>query len=132
QQLATGVGDLKRVLTNVKDRGGWGEVQLENILEQTLTMEQYARSVRVRPDSAEAVDFAIRLPGRGDDTVVWLPVDAKFPREDYERLIDAQEKGDLDAIKNSTAQLERAIRIQAKSISDKYVCPPQTTDFAVM
>lgn len=132
QQLATGVGDLKRVLTNVKDRGGWGEVQLDNILEQTLTMEQYARGVRVKPDSAEAVDFAIRLPGRGDEQVVWLPVDAKFPREDYERLIDAQEKGDLDAIKQSTAQLERAIRIQAKSISDKYVCPPHTTDFAVM
>ncbi|MFP7723285.1 DNA recombination protein RmuC [Lysobacter sp. A3-1-A15] len=133
QQLATGVGDLKRVLTNVKDRGGWGEVQLENILEQTLTMEQYGRSVRVRPDSAEAVDFAIRLPGRGDaDTVVWLPVDAKFPREDYESLIDAQEKGDIDAVKSSTAQLERAIRVQAKSISDKYVCPPHTTDFAVM
>ncbi|MBV6839180.1 DNA recombination protein RmuC [Xanthomonas campestris pv. merremiae] len=132
QQLATGVGDLKRVLTNVKDRGGWGEVQLDNILEQTLTMEQYARGVRVKPDSAEAVDFAIRLPGRGDEKVVWLPVDAKFPREDYERLIDAQEKGDLDAIKQSTAQLERAIRIQAKSISDKYVCPPHTTDFAVM
>ena len=94
QQLATGVGDLKRVLTNVKDRGGWGEVQLDNILEQTLTMEQYARGVRVKPDSAEAVDFAIRLPGRGDEQVVWLPVDAKFPREDYERLIDAQEKGD--------------------------------------
>ncbi|MFL6586557.1 MAG: DNA recombination protein RmuC [Luteimonas sp.] len=132
QQLATGVGDLKRVLTNVKDRGGWGEVQLENILEQTLTMEQYARGVRVKPDSAEAVDFAIRLPGRGDDTVVWLPVDAKFPREDYERLIDAQEKGDVDALKSSAAQLERAIRVQAKSISDKYVCPPHTTDFAVM
>mgnify|MGYP000942966497 CR=1 FL=1 len=132
QQLANGVGDLKRVLSNVKDRGGWGEVQLENILEHTLTMEQYARGVRVKPDSAEAVDFAIRLPGRGEDTVVWLPVDAKFPREDYERLIDAQEKGDLDAIKNSTAQLERTIRIQAKSISDKYVYPPHTTDFAVM
>jgi len=133
QQLATGVGDLKRVLTNVKDRGGWGEVQLENILEQTLTMEQYGRGVRVKPDSAEAVDFAIRLPGRGDDdAVVWLPVDAKFPREDYERLIDAQEKGDADAVKISGAQLERAIRVQAKSICDKYVCPPHTTDFAVM
>lgn len=133
QQLATGVGDLKRVLTNVKDRGGWGEVQLENILEQTLTLEQYARSVRVKPDSAEAVDFAIRLPGRSDDsTVVWLPVDAKFPREDYERLIDAQEKGDADAVRTSAAQLERAIRVQAKSICDKYVCPPHTTDFAVM
>lgn len=133
QQLATGVGDLKRVLTNVKDRGGWGEVQLENILEHTLTAEQYGRAVRVKPDSGEAVDFAIRLPGRGaDDTVVWLPVDAKFPREDYERLIDAQEKGDVDAVKASAAQLERAIRVQAKSICEKYVCPPHTTDFAVM
>ncbi|WP_101926759.1 DNA recombination protein RmuC [Luteimonas rhizosphaerae] len=133
QQLATGVGDLKRVLTNVKDRGGWGEVQLENILEQTLTQEQYAKSVRVRPGSGEAVDFAIRLPGRGDaDVPVWLPVDAKFPREDYERLLDAQDKGDADAVKTCAAQLERAIRVQAKSISDKYVCPPHTTDFAVM
>jgi DNA recombination protein RmuC len=133
QQLATGVGDLKRVLTNVKDRGGWGEVQLETILEHTLTAEQYGRGVRVRPDRNEMVDFAIRLPGRGEqDGVVWLPVDAKFPREDYERLIDAQEKGDLDAVKASTAQLERAIRVQAKSICEKYVCPPHTTDFAVM
>lgn len=133
QQLATGVGDLKRVLTNVKNRGGWGEVQLENILEQTLTQEQYARSVRVNPGTDEAVDFAIRLPGRSDDaTPVWLPVDAKFPREDYERLLDAQENGDVDAVKTCAAQLERAIRTQAKSISEKYVVPPHTTDFAVM
>ncbi len=133
QQLATGVGDLKRVLSNVKDRGGWGEVQLENILEQTLTQEQYSKSVRVNPESSEAVDFAIRLPGRGDaDVPVWLPVDAKFPREDYERLLDAQEKGDVDAVKTCATQLERAIRVQAKSISEKYVLPPHTTDFAVM
>jgi len=133
QQLATGVGDLKRVLSNVKNRGGWGEVQLDNILEQTLTQEQYARSVRVRPESAEAVDFAVRLPGRGQyDTPVWLPIDAKFPREDYERLLDAQEQADAEAVKTAAAQLERAIRVQAKSISDKYVCPPHTTDFAVM
>ncbi|MDQ3495462.1 MAG: DNA recombination protein RmuC [Pseudomonadota bacterium] len=133
QQLATGVGDLKRVLGSVKDRGGWGEVQLENILEQTLTQEQYGKAVRVRPGSIEVVDFAIRLPGRGDaDTPVWLPVDAKFPREDYERLLDAQDKGDVDAVKASAAQLERAIRVQAKSICDKYVAPPHTTDFAVM
>ena len=133
QLLATGVGDLKRVLANVKDRGGWGEVQLDNILEQTLTQEQYGRSVRVRPGSTEAVDFAIRLPGRADDDVpVWLPVDAKFPREDYERLLDAQEKGDTEAMKACAAQLERAIRTQAKSISDKYIAPPHTTDFAVM
>lgn len=133
QQLATGVGDLKRVLTNVKNRGGWGEVQLENILEQVLVAEQYAREVRVRPDSAEAVDFAIRLPGRRDDDApVWLPVDCKFPREDYERLLDAQEQGDVEAVRNSGNQLERAIRVQAKSISEKYVVPPHTTDFAVM
>ncbi|TKS53249.1 DNA recombination protein RmuC [Luteimonas yindakuii] len=133
QQLATGVGDLKRVLTNVKNRGSWGEVQLEGILEQTLIAEQYARSVRVRPESAEAVDFAIRLPGRQDgDTPVWLPIDCKFPREDYERLLDAQELGDAEAVRVCGAQLERAIRIQAKSICEKYVCPPHTTDFAVM
>lgn len=133
QQLATGVGDLKRVLSSVKDRGGWGEVQLEAILEHTLTGAQYDKCVRVRPGSAEAVDFAIRLPGRADDdTPVWLPVDSKFPREDYERLLDAQDAGDGDAIKTCAAQLERAIRLQAKSICEKYVVPPHTTDFAVM
>jgi len=133
QQLATGVGDLKRVLTNVKNRGGWGEVQLEGILEQTLIAEQYARGVRVRPETAEVVDFAIRLPGRRDgDAPVWLPIDCKFPREDYERLLDAQELGDAEAVRLCGLQLERAIRIQAKSICEKYVSPPHTTDFAVM
>ena len=133
QQLATGVGDLKRVLTNVKNRGGWGEVQLENILEQVLIAEQYAREVRVRPGSSEAVDFAIRLPGRrDDDEPVWLPVDCKFPREDYERLLDAQEQGDVEAVRVSGNQLERAIRVQAKSICEKYVAPPHTTDFAIL
>ena len=133
QQLATGVGDLKRVLTNVKNRGGWGEVQLENILEQTLTQDQYARGVRVRPDGAEMVDFAVRLPGRGEaDAPVWLPIDSKFPREDYERLLYAQEQGDPELVRATGAQLERAIRIQAKSISDKYIAPPHSTDFAVM
>jgi DNA recombination protein RmuC len=133
QQLATGVGDLKRVLTNVKNRGSWGEVQLENILEQTLTQEQYARSVKVRPDSGEMVDIAVRLPGRSpDDVPVWLPIDSKFPSEDYERLLDAQEQGDAEGVRQQGAQLERAIRVQAKSISDKYVVPPHTTDFAVM
>ncbi|HEV7272388.1 MAG TPA: DNA recombination protein RmuC [Pseudoxanthomonas sp.] len=133
QQLATGVGDLKRVLSNVKDRGGWGEVQLENLLEQVLTAEQFARSVKVRPDSNEAVDFAIRLPGRQEGEVpVWLPIDAKFPREDYERLLDAQERGDADAMRTAATQLERAIKVQAKSINEKYVVPPYTTDFAVL
>jgi len=133
QQLAAGVGDLKRVLGNVKNRGGWGEVQLDNILEQTLTAEQYARGVKVRPEGGEMVDFAVRLPGRGQhDTQVWLPIDAKFPREDYERLLDAQEQGDQELVRTTGAQLERAIRIQAKSICDKYIVPPHTTDFAVM
>ncbi len=133
QQLATGVGDLKRVLGNVKTRGGWGEVQLENILEQTLTAEQYARGVKLRPDRDEMVDFAVRLPGRGQaDVPVWLPIDAKFPREDYERLVDAQEQGDPELVRVSGAQLERAIRVQARSINDKYIVPPHSTDFAVM
>lgn len=133
QQLATGVGDLKRVLTSVKNRGSWGEVQLENILEQTLTTDQYARSVNVRAESNEKVDFAVRLPGRGaHDAPVWLPLDSKFPHEDYERLLNAQEQGDAEAVRTTGAQLERAIRIQAKSIGDKYIAPPQTTDFAVM
>ena len=133
QALAVGVGDLKRVLSNVKDRGGWGEVQLEGILEQVLTADQFARSVRVRPDSNEMVDFAVRLPGRGEgDLHVWLPIDAKFPREDYERLLDALERGETDAVRAAGTQLERAIRVQAKSISDKYVVPPHTTDFALL
>ncbi|WP_313441247.1 DNA recombination protein RmuC [Stenotrophomonas sp.] len=132
QQLATGVGDLKRVLTNVKNRGSWGEVQLENILEQTLTQEQYARAVKVRPDSGEMVDIAVRLPGRGDDAPVWLPIDSKFPREDYERLLDAQEQGDAELVRVQGTQLERAVKVQAKSISEKYIVPPHTTDFAVM
>jgi DNA recombination protein RmuC len=133
QSLATGVGDLKRVLTNVKNRGGWGEVQLEAILEQTLTQEQFARHVRVHPERSETVDFAIRLPGRDPNAAqVWLPIDAKFPREDYERLLDAQEHGDADAIRGAGVQLERAIRVQAKSVSEKYVVPPHTTDFALV
>jgi len=133
QQLATGVGDLKRVLSNVKTRGNWGEVQLERILDETLTGEQYARSVEVRPGSGERVDFAIRLPGHDlSDAPVWLPIDAKFPREDYERLLDAEEAGNAEAVKNAAMQLERAIRTQAKSIASKYIIPPQTTDFALL
>ena len=118
---------------SVKDRGGWGEIQLENLLEQVLTAEQFSRSVKVRPDSNEAVDFAIRLPGQqAGGAPVWLPIDAKFPREDYERLLDAQERGDAEAMRIAASQLERAIKLQAKSISDKYVVPPHTTDFAVL
>ncbi len=131
--LATGVGDLKRVLTNVKTRGGWGEVQLETLLEQTLTAEQFGRSVTTRPGSGERVDFAIRLPGRsGEGVPVWLPLDAKFPREDYERLIDASERGDVAAIEIAGKALEVAVKTQAKSIRDKYVEPPHTTDFGLM
>ncbi|RZZ83775.1 DNA recombination protein RmuC [Pseudoxanthomonas winnipegensis] len=133
QQLATGVGDLKRVLTNVKSRGGWGEVQLESILEQTLTAEQYQRGVKLREDGNEMVDFAVRLPGRGaQDAPVWLPLDSKFPHEDYEKLLNAQEAGDAEAVRATGVQLERAIRVQARSICEKYIVPPRTTDFAVM
>ncbi len=137
QLLASGVGDLKRVLTNVKTRGGWGEVQLEAILEQFFTPEQFAKQAVVKPESNEKVDCAIRLPGRAgqgsdSDTPVWLPIDAKFPMEDYERLLDAQERADLDAIKTAGAQLERAVRTQAKSIAEKYIAPPHTTDFALL
>lgn len=131
--LATGVGDLKRVLTNVKTRDGWGEVQLETLLEQTLTAEQFSRSVTTRPDTSERVDFAIKLPGRAADGVpVWLTLDAKFPREDYERLIDASARGDLAAIEVAGRALEVAVKTQAKSIRDKYVAPPHTTDFGLM
>lgn len=130
--LATGVGDLKRVLTNVKTRGGWGEVQLESLLEQLLTAEQFARSVTTRPGSNERVDVAIKLPGREPGTPVWLPIDAKFPREDYERLIDASERGDVLAIEVAGKALEAAVKTQAKSIRDKYVEPPHTTDFGLM
>jgi DNA recombination protein RmuC len=131
--LATGVGDLKRVLTNVKTRGGWGEVQLQALLEQSLTSEQFARNVVTRPQSNERVDFAIRLPGRESSAApVWLPLDAKFPREDYERLIDAQERGDSAAVETAGKALEAAIKIQAKSVRDKYLEPPHTTDFALL
>ena len=132
QTLATGVGDLKRVLGNVKARGIFGEGQLGALLEQALTPEQYAANVAVRPGSNERVEFAIRLPGRGEDeTPMWLPIDAKFPREDYERLVEAQDRADPEAAKVAAAQLERAVRAQAK-LMEKYICPPHTTDFAVM
>ena len=133
QTLATGVGDLKRVLSNVKTRGGWGEVQLETLLEQLLTPEQYGRGVKTRPGSEGLVDFAVKLPGRdGQGAPVWLPLDAKFPREDYERLVDAAERGDVGAIEAAGRALELAVKTQAKSIRDKYVEPPHTTDFALM
>ena len=132
QALASDVGDLKRVLTNVKTRGTWGEVQLASLLEQLLVPEQYAANVAPVPGSNERVEFAIRLPGRGDEAPVWLPIDAKFPREDYERLVIAQEKADPVAAESAARQLEQRLRLEAKTIRMKYVAPPDTTDFALM
>jgi DNA recombination protein RmuC len=133
QSLAQGVGDLQRVLTNVKTRGMFGEVQLENLLEQVLTAEQYGKQIETKPRSNQRVDFAIRFPGRSaDGTPVWLPVDAKFPREDYERLLEAQDRADPVAADSAGRALEVRIRQEAKSICENYLCPPQTTDFAIM
>ena len=130
--LAAGVGDLKRVLTNVRSRGTWGEVQLGNLLEQTLTAEQYARNVATRPGSRERVEYAIRLPGQDSAHVVWLPVDAKFPVEDYERLLAAQERADATAMEEAARALENRIKLEAKTIREKYVEVPHTTDFAIL
>lgn len=132
QNLATGVGDLKRVLTNVKSRGTWGEVQLNMLLEDMLTRDQYETNVRIRPDSGEMVEFAVKMPGRSGGDVVYLPIDAKFPHEDYERLVAAQEAGSAEAIEKAGAALERAIRGQAKAICERYVHPPHSTDCAIM
>jgi DNA recombination protein RmuC len=129
QSLAAGVGDLKRVLTNVKTRGTWGEVQLSALLEQLLTADQFAANVATKPGSGERVDFAIRLPGKDDGAVVWLPIDAKFPIEDYQRLIDAVEPV---AIEEAAKAIETRLKNEARSIRDKYVAPPHTTDFAVL
>lgn len=129
--LATGVGDLKRVLGNVKTRGVFGEVQLDAILGELLTVEQYAANVATRPGSAERVEFAVKLPGP-DDVPVWLPIDAKFPREDYERLLDAQDRADAEAAAAAGLALEQRIRQEAKKITEKYVAPPHSTDFAVL
>jgi len=132
QTLAAGVGDLKRVLTNVKTRGTWGEVQLEALLEQMLVREQFEKNVATRPGSGERVEFAIRMPGRVDGTQVWLPIDSKFPAEDYDRLIAAQDRADAAAVEESARALEMRIRLEAKTIRDKYIEPPYTTDFALL
>jgi DNA recombination protein RmuC len=133
QVLAQGVGDLQRVLTNVKTRGMFGEVQLEALLEQVLTPEQYARQVETKPRSNQRVDFAIKLPGRSaDGSAVWLPIDAKFPRDDYERLLDAHDRADAAGAESAARALEARIRAEAKSICESYVCPPHTTDFAIL
>ncbi|MGS0742051.1 DNA recombination protein RmuC [Glaciimonas sp. GG7] len=133
QQLAIGVGDLKRVLTNVKTRGTWGEVQLEMLLEQVLTPEQYAKNVETVPGSGERVEFAIKLPGNDDgNTPVWMPIDAKFPKEQYERLSDAADRADAEGVALAGRELERAVRSEAKTIAEKYLSPPLTTDFAIL
>lgn len=134
QNLATGVGDLKRVLTNVKARGTWAEVQLGGILEQILTQDQYGKNVCVKENTQERVEYAVRLPGAKDDpeSCVWLPIDSKFPREDYIRLQDAAERGDPEGVKAATSALAAAVRSAAKDICDKYVNPPMTTDFGIM
>lgn len=134
KNLANGVGDLKRVLTNVKTRGTWGEMQLGNLLEQILTSEQYAKNVCTKPGGRESVEFALKLPGpdERDGKSVWLPIDAKFPKEDYERLVDASERADVEAVDQAAKALENRIRSQARDIRDKYVSPPHTTDFGLL
>jgi len=133
QQLAIGVGDLKRVLTNVKTRGTWGEVQLEMLLEQVLTVDQYAKNVETVAGTNARVEFAIKLPGTVEGgPPLWLPIDAKFPKEQYERLVEAADNADAEGVVRAGAELERAVRNEAKTICEKYVSPPQTTDFAIL
>ena len=133
QTLAAGVGDLKHLLTNVKTRGMFGEAQLAALLEQVFTPEQYATQVATRPGSRNVADFAIRLPGKGEDgSPVWLPIDAKFPNEDYERLLEAQRVADPVAAEAAAKALEARVRLEAKSIAEKYLEPPHTTDFALL
>ncbi len=133
QTLAQGVGDLKHLLTNVKTRGIFGEAQLSALLEQVFTVDQYAAQVITCPGGKNPVDFAIKLPGRSDSgEPLWLPIDAKFPNEDYERLLDAQQRADVQGVEAAGKALEMRIRLDAKSISEKYIAPPHTTDFAIL
>jgi len=134
RNLATGVGDLKKVLTNVKTRGTWGEIQLGNILEQILTPEQYDVNVQTKKNSRERVEFAIKLPGKdsNEEKAIWLPIDSKFPQEDYHRLMDAQDAADKEAAEKAIKSLEVRIKAEAKSIKEKYIDPPGTTDFGIM
>ena len=132
QSLAAGVGDLKRVLTNVKARGTWGEVQLGALLEQTLTREQYEANVATKPGSRDRVEFAIKLPGKDGEAQVWLPIDSKFPVEDYERLVQAADRADPQAVEEAAKAIEARLKIEARTIRDKYVDPPATTDFAIL
>lgn len=132
KNLAQGVGDLKKVFTNVKSRGYWGEVQLSNILDQFLTNEQFETNVKTKPGSNDLVEFAIKLPGKNDNEFVWLPVDSKFPIEDYSRLVDAEEECNVELVNECKKKLENSIKIFAKDIHDKYIETPFTTDFAIM
>lgn len=133
RSLASGVGDLKRVLTNVKTRGIWGEISLGNLLEQILTKEQYAQNVATKPGSNERVEFALKLPGRDKDSgTIWLPIDAKFPQEDYQRLLDAQEQANSVLAEEAGKALEARVKAEAKDIVEKYVLVPYTTEFAIM
>lgn len=133
QSLASGVGDLKKVLSNVKTRGTWGEIQLGNILEQVLSPEQYDKNVAIKKNSSERVEFAVKLPGRNDDDgCVWLPIDAKFPQEDYQRLLEALEQANPQAAEEAGKALEMRIKSCAKDIRDKYIDPPNSTDFAIL
>ena len=134
QNLAIGVGDLKRMLTNVKARGTWGEVQLSALLEQVLTPDQYGKNVNIKDGSQESVEYAIRLPGGDDEpeSCVWMPIDSKFPQEDYLRLVESADAADADGVQKATAALIRSIHNSAKEIRDKYIDPPKTTDFAIM
>ena len=134
KELANGVGDLQRVLTNVKARGTWGEVQLGALLELVLTPDQYSTNVQTKDDSGETVEYTVNLPGPDDDpdTCVWLPIDAKFPQEDYLRLVEASEAADAEAVQLAHKDLVRSIKSSAKDISEKYLNPPATTDFAIM
>lgn len=132
QSLAIGVGDLKRVMSNVKDRGGWAEVQLGAMLEQMLVRDQYFTNAKMDPNSAEVVEYAIRMPGQAGGSEVLLPIDAKFPKEDYERLVLAWESGNAEAARAASEALNVVFETEAKRISSKYIRPPQTTDFAVL
>ncbi len=134
QTLASSVGDLKKIMTNVKTRGVWGEVQLENLLDQILTKDQYEKNVATKKGSNERVEFAVKLPGHSDggEDSVWLPVDAKFPQEDFQRLVDAIENGDKVLVDESSRQLEARIKAEARAIKEKYLDPPSTTDFGIL
>lgn len=132
QSLASGVGDLKRVLTNVKTRGTWGEIQLASLLEQVLTADQFRHNVKIKQGTTEVVEYAIVLPGTVEGQEVLIPIDSKFPMEDYERLMKASEDADAAGVERAAVELERSIKTQAHKISSKYISPPTTTDFALM